>query len=249
MTNARGLTYGIAIGAGLMFLFDPGAGARRRAIFRQKASRTVHEVEAATEMGMRDLEHRTEGLVARLSRRRTREVSDDVLVARIRAELGRVCSHPRAIQVRSKGNGRVELVGTILREEVQHVLDAIDRVSGVEVIEDALEIHDAPGHHPALQGGTIRPERTLFRSPAARMTVGLAGGVMSLLALLKGNPLGLVAGGAVLVGAARSIAHRGGHRRRARPALPRVRPVEPEVQPLREAYPAGSDWSPAAPLG
>ncbi|MDF2696168.1 MAG: hypothetical protein K0S65_4551, partial [Labilithrix sp.] len=237
------LTYGIALGAGLMFLFDPRRGAGRRAIIRQKAASAAHEVEIAAGIGARDLEHRAEGALARLASffglTEPRVVSADVLVARVRAELGRVCSHPRAVDVVAKGDGCIELKGPILGEEVDRVLDAVAHVQGVKLIDAELEVYDAAGDHPALQGPTFRPKRRLFASPASRLFLGIGGAGVCLASLIKGSALGLLAGGAVVVGAARSIAHRGGPR-----ALPPSRTAE--ARGLREAYPAGSEWAPAA---
>ncbi len=62
MSEAKAFGYGIAIGAGAMFLFDPRGGRARRALVRDKSVRVAHEVERAAEVGARDLEHRFEGL-------------------------------------------------------------------------------------------------------------------------------------------------------------------------------------------
>jgi hypothetical protein len=239
MTNARDLTYGIAIGAGLMFLFDPRRGAARRAVIRQKATRAAHEVETAAGIGARDLEHRAEGMAARLTsfiQGHESDVLDDVLVARVRAELGRVCSHPRAIEVLAKGDGHIELKGPILRADVDRVLGTIKHVPGVKTIDDDLEVHPQPDNHPALQGPAMRSKPRLLASPAARFIVGIGGAGACVTSLIKGNTLGLIVGGAILVGSAHSIvSHRG-----RRPLLPR-RPI----RGLREAYPTGSEWAPA----
>jgi len=243
MRDTRAFTYGIALGAGLMFLFDPLRGAARRAGIRQKAMRTAHEVETAAGIGARDLEHRVEGIAARLGRivtGRESNVSGDVLVARVRSELGHVCSHPRAVEVTAKGDGRIELKGPILREDLGRVVDTAAHVPGVTTIDDALEVHDHPQEHPALQGPTLEPKRKLFASPATRFVIGVGGASACALALVKGSALGLVAGVAVVVGAARSILRRGGAR-----ALP----SPPQVKGLREAYPEGSEWAPAEQPG
>ncbi len=62
MSEAKAFGYGIAIGAGAMFLLDPRGGRARRALIRDKSVRVAHEVEEAAEIGARDLEHRFEGL-------------------------------------------------------------------------------------------------------------------------------------------------------------------------------------------
>jgi hypothetical protein len=98
MLNARELTYGIAIGAAAMYLLDLRRGDARLATIRQKATRAADEIESAAGIGARDLEHRASGLVARLSRvfgEHDSDVSDEVLVARVRAKLGH-CARTRA---------------------------------------------------------------------------------------------------------------------------------------------------------
>jgi BON domain len=217
--NARELTYGIAIGAGLMYFLDPRRGNARLATIRQKATRAAHEVEGAARIGARDLEHRASGLAARLQRvfgERESNVSDDVLVARVRAKLGHVCSHPDAIDVAAKGGGCIELKGPILQDEAEQVLSAIQRVRGVRTIDDDLELHERSGDVPGLHGAPVRRRRNRVWTPAARFVAALGATGVGVASLVKGNPVGLIAGGAVALGATRSIAHRGAPRPRAR---------------------------------
>jgi hypothetical protein len=249
MTNARDLTYGIALGAALMALFDPRGGAARRARVRQKAVRAAHEVEAAAGVGARDLEHRAEGIVARFASRlfgKHETVSDEVLVARVRAELGHVCAHPGAIKVIAKGDGCVELKGPILRSELDRVIRAIAHVPGVAAIDDDLEVHAHAADHPALQGppNRTRTRRSFItRNPASRLFFGLGGAGICVASLVKGNPLALVAGAAMMLGTARSILRRGGDGRRAA-SSPSVR-----ARGLPETIPRGADWSPVVVEG
>ncbi len=218
--NARELTYGIAVGAGAMFLLDPRRGDARLATIRQKATRAVRDIESAAGIGARDLEHRASGLAARFSRlfrARDANVSDDVLVARVRAKLGHICSHPDAIDVVPKGGGCVELKGPILQDDVEHVLAAIQRVRGVRTIDDDLEVHERSEDVPALQSSPARRRPKPVFTPATRFVAGLGAVGVCVASLVKGNPVGLLAGGAVALGLARSIRHRGGvQRMRAR---------------------------------
>jgi hypothetical protein len=220
MLNARELTYGIAIGAAAVYFLDPRRADARLATIRQKATRAAHEIESAAGIGARDLEHRASGLVARLSRvfgEHDSDVSDEVLVARVRAKLGHLCSHPDAIEVVPKGGGCVELKGPVLEDEVEHVLSVIQRVPGVRTIDDDLEVHERPDDVPALQSATVRRRRNRTFTPATRFVAGLGAAGVCVASLVKGNPVGLLGGGAVAIGLARSIRHRGGlSTRRAR---------------------------------
>lgn len=210
MRYARGITHGVALGAGLMFLLDPRQGGARRAYVRDKSIRASHELEEAARVGARDLSHRIEGAVARLLTRTEERVSPDVLVARVRARLGHVCTHPHAIQVKSKGDGWIELKGPVLADEKGHVLTAIGHVRGVEEIDDDLEVH-ARADIPALQC-EHRPSRrnALVRlwTPATRLVVGAGAAALAIGSLVLGHPLGVLLGGAGALRIARSIEQR-----------------------------------------
>jgi len=202
MRAAAGMTYGIALGAGLMYLMDPRQGGARRARIRDKSLRAVHEVEHAAIIGSRDLEHRGEGLLAAIRGPR-REVSGDVIVERVRAALGRHCSHPHAISVKATDGGLVELEGPILSADVPDVLHAIAHVPGVAEIDDDLEIHDAPDRVPGLQGPPNHRTRRIRITPATKLIAGLALASTATASLVRGNPLVFAAGGAGILALAR----------------------------------------------
>src|SRR5947208_5065650 len=136
---------GAGIGAVCMYFMDPVRGARRRALLRDTlghASRVTADGLGAT---TRDVSHRIQGTWASTrSRWQPGEVSDDVLVERVRATLGRYVSHPRAIDVYAQ-NGCVELRGKILKREVDRLMYAVRAVTGVREIDNLLEDHDSPG--------------------------------------------------------------------------------------------------------
>jgi osmotically-inducible protein OsmY len=75
---------------------------------------------------------------------------------RIRAELARVVSHPRAIEVSVLHEGCVSLSGPILSSEADAALAAVAGMRGVATVEDNLERHDSAEGVPALQGGYLR---------------------------------------------------------------------------------------------
>jgi hypothetical protein len=245
MKEAQLLTYGIALGAGVMFLLDPRQGGARRALIRDKSLRALHEVEGAAGVGSRDMAHRVEGAVARVRGAvRRDEVDDDVLVARVRAKLGHVCSHPHAIQVSAKGGGCVELKGPMLANEADDVLAAISRVRGVRMIDDDLERHRHADDVPALQGEPVRrPAYVRFWTPAVRLVLGTFAAGMAFTSLLKGSPLGLLAGGGSVLALARSSTRGNPH-----PFQRRARGDGEAVTGLREAYASGSEWSRTEPV-
>jgi len=168
----------LAFGAAAMYLLDPVAGGRRRARIRDKAVWATRKTrDGAAALGC-DLQNRAIGAVAEVRGMLDRTPADDrVIEARVRAELGRVSSHPGAI-VAFSSNGCVVLSGPILASEHDMVLRAINRVRDVCEVIDDLQIHQTADSVPALQGGSIRPGQTWLRgpwSPTAQLAAALAG--------------------------------------------------------------------------
>lgn len=189
----RGLSL-LGLGAGLMYLLDPDRGTSRRALLRDKAIGMADSTADGLEVATRDLSHRAVGLVSDVrSRWNPVEVTDALLVERVRAKLGRWVSHPRAIDVTAE-NGMVTLSGPILRHEVEPMIAALRAVSGVHDVTNALEVHDAPGNVPSLQGGSRRLEVPELQqeewTPAVRLMVGAGGGLLALYGLGRRGMLG-----------------------------------------------------------
>src|SRR4030095_3894924 len=67
------------------------------------------------------------------------------------SKIGRVVSHPAAIEVASQ-DGCVVLSGPVLASEVDPLLSAAQSVQGVCGVENRLEVHEQPGKISALQG-------------------------------------------------------------------------------------------------
>ncbi|HET9251721.1 MAG TPA: BON domain-containing protein [Candidatus Eisenbacteria bacterium] len=149
-------TRGLMLGAGLMYLMDPSEGGRRRARVRDKGVRAWHRSSRVVGKAGRDLRNRARGRIAdAASRLRSGGAPDTVIEERVRARLGRVVSHPGAVEVESIG-GAVTLSGPILRSETQSLIAAVQSVPGVVDVENRLEEHETGEHVPALQGGMSR---------------------------------------------------------------------------------------------
>ena len=171
-------------GAGLMYLFDPDRGKRRRALLRNKAIHISRLANDAAGKTGRDLRNHLRGAAAGLeSVFMTGEVADDVLVARVRSKLGRVVSHPGAIEVKAV-DGLIILTGQILTKEEHPLLDSVIAISGVKNIKNCLELHESAENIPALQGGRRRgfprygPLKTNW-SPTMRLVATAAGGALA----------------------------------------------------------------------
>ena len=176
---------GIGLGAGLMYIFDPDRGRRRRATARDAAHHLANAFDDAVGKTSRDLSNRARGLASELnSIFRCEEADDDVVTERIRSKLGRAVSHPHAIQV-AVNQGRVTLSGQILPSEVDQLLKRVWSVRGVTGVENRLEAHERAGGVSSLQGGTPHTGETpeLMQSnwsPGIRFLVGIGGGALTL---------------------------------------------------------------------
>ncbi|HYN13532.1 MAG TPA: SRPBCC family protein [Burkholderiales bacterium] len=175
------LLIGGALGALAMYFLDGQSGRRRRARTRDQLA----HVASARRLFQRE------------------DVSDEVLVERVRAALGRVVSQPHAIEV-AASSGHVRLDGPILSHEVRALIRAVRRVAGVRSLDDRLTVYSDPEHLSSLQGGVPRGGRRFEPlqenwSPAARLLVGALGaGLMvtgSRAWRLRGSLLGLAGGG------------------------------------------------------
>jgi uncharacterized membrane protein len=192
---------GAALGAAVMYIFDPDKGRRRRALLRDQLVSGANHLDDALEVIARDLVHRAQGVLANARSAVAREqVSDEVLVERVRSKLGRIVSHPGAIDV-MVNQGQVSLRGPVLKDEHRDLIEGVRAVRGVIDIEDQLEVHKTAEGIPALQGGRRRAgdRFELLQenwAPAARALVGTAGGALILHALRTRNPLGLLMAGA-----------------------------------------------------
>ena len=199
-----------AFGAAAMYVLDPDKGGRRRALVRDKAQSVVTDTRDAIGVAARDATHRIEGLRARGRRFLTSApVPDDLqLIERVRARLGRLVSHPHAIQV-GANNGRVTLSGPVLKYEAQRLLDAIRTVWGVLEVEDRLVVHDNAESISSLQNGAGKPDaRSEFVhdkwAPAIRVAAMLSGTVLALLGMRQRS-----LAGCALIGAGLALTLRG----------------------------------------
>jgi uncharacterized membrane protein len=205
------ILFGSALGALAMYFMDPQQGRRRRARTRDKAVHASRVLNEAGKVTARDTVHRARGVWA--STRRllaTEPVGDEVLVGRVRAELGRFVSHSHAIEVAAEG-GHVTLSGPILAEEVRPLLRHVRRVPGVRAVSDRLTVHEDGSHVSALQGGHPAPGSRFELmqenwSPAARLAVGSFGaGLMASALRVRGTGLCAllgITGGALVARAA-----------------------------------------------
>lgn len=172
---------GAAAGSVLTYFLDPARGRRRRAMVRDKLVHAAHETTEESQTVARDAQHRAAGFRARLTRPLRRESpTAPRLEERVRAELGRWCSHSGAIDVAVR-DGAVTLSGPVLVEEVDNVRKAVGGVRGVETLEDRLQVYETARDIPGIQGqdGPRPGPRPAYLqevwSPTARLLAILGG--------------------------------------------------------------------------
>lgn len=180
LMNSRDLLIGASIGATVAYMLDPNGGSRRRAMARDKVVRASRKTRDGLDATARDLANRSRGVAAATrSRLGRQEVDDTILIERVRAKLGRVCSHPHAIDVEADG-GDVTLRGPILANEVNRLLAVAAGVRGVQSVTNELEPHETADGVPSLQGeGRVAgPALDIMQrnwAPATQALVAVAG--------------------------------------------------------------------------
>jgi hypothetical protein len=201
---------GMALGAAGAFLFDPQQGRRRRALLRDKVAHGMREGREFGDAAAKDLRARAQGAVAQVRALRGGPATDDVLIGRVRAKLGRYVAHRRAIHVAAQ-EGIVRLTGDVLAGEHPALIRALRSVPGVRDVDDRLDVHPSADGVSSLQGGLTPSGEPLELlqarwAPGTRAVVGGAGALLVLYALVRGGVLGVAAlgGGAALLARARA---------------------------------------------
>src|SRR5262249_7308773 len=150
-------TLGAAVlAATAMYWFDPSSGRRRRARFGDQAQHVVRKVGRGLDASARDIAHRIQGFTAKARAAFDGAPAEDHGVAeRVRSALGRVVSHPGAIEVVVE-SGRVRLKGAVLAKEVPALMRAVRSARGAEGVDDQLAIYESARFISSLQGGRER---------------------------------------------------------------------------------------------
>lgn len=213
MANKAAVFLSAGLGAGLMYLFDPDRGRRRRALASDQLERATRKAADALDMTSKDVINRSRGMRANVRSWFSMgpEATDEVVGKRVRATIGRAVTHPSSIEVRVR-NGRVTLGGPILAHEVSPLLRQVWRVRGIVDVEDQLERHSESGNIPGLQGEPAPRvgSRISFMqtnwSPTTRLVAGTMGGIAVGYGVSRRSPLGILAGlgGALLFARAAS---------------------------------------------
>lgn len=204
---------GAALGAAAMYLADPDRGRRRRAVAADKVRSMAGKASDALDVATRDMGNRIQGLRAQTSRalahRGAEAVDEETMVARVRKEIGRAVTHPRAVKVDAQ-QSRITLYGHVLAHEKPQLLDCVRSVSGITDIQDHLQTHESAAGIPSLQGeGRARRSTPALMQetwpPALRAVAAVGGGALGLYGIIRRTPAAAAAATVGLGLIARSI--------------------------------------------
>jgi osmotically-inducible protein OsmY len=141
------LLTGIAIGSGLMYLFDQRMGNRRRAVARDKALSLARQSGVVAGKTFRHIRNRLQGALAAATQgvAESGVVSDRKLSDRIRSTIGRVIQTPHAVDL-AVHEGRVTLRGVLKPHEAGLIVGAIEKIPGVRSVDNQVVdlSHEAP---------------------------------------------------------------------------------------------------------
>lgn len=144
MKRLKWFIIGASTGLVAGYFLDPSIGRRRRAQFNDRRMRLQKNLAWYIERQARNLNNHVRGFISELTRP-NQAPSDDILIQRIRAEMGHKVRNVKSIEVIAE-NGEVTLKGPILAEEVDRLYNCVRNVPGVTRVINELNIHHTPDH-------------------------------------------------------------------------------------------------------
>jgi hypothetical protein len=150
---------GLAAGALAMYYLDGRAGARRRALVRDKLVAAGHEACDLAEAKGRRAIGKLRGIAAtRHLDRQTRSIpnSDEQLHERIRSRLGRLVTYPKSVEVHVE-HGHVRMKGHVLTAEEPGLTREVGHMAGVRSVHSELVCHERARSIADLEGRARQP--------------------------------------------------------------------------------------------
>lgn len=149
---------GAALGAAVMYIADPDAGSRRRALVRNQVIRAGKRSARFLWQQACDARNRAWGAIQeRRARIREGLVDDRTLEQRVRAQIGHVLSHPGSVEVEAR-DGQVRVHGPVLVGEADKIRRRLEKTRGVRACDLQVHEHESQANIPGLQGES-RAER------------------------------------------------------------------------------------------
>jgi len=154
LSDSAMLISGAAIGALATYVFDGVSGRRRRAMARDKALHFAKRLQWFAGRRAQDLRNRAVGSFAEMRsqmRDAERRFDDQVLEARVRAQLGHATSHSGALEVRVE-EGCAVISGPVLIGERDKIADRLRKTRGIRDVDMRVTEHASKEGIPGLQG-------------------------------------------------------------------------------------------------
>ena len=132
---------GAAAGARLMYLLDPDRGRSRRARLRDRIGGGIHFLQRHANKQARNLGHHLIGGLHEIRsfiRDRASHIDEDILLDRVRAQLGRDVQHMRMLELSLK-NGRVVVEGPVMHGETEKIRKKLRKIRGVRDCDVRVE--------------------------------------------------------------------------------------------------------------
>ena len=175
-----------AAGAGLYF-FDPEAGSKRRSKLMKDSKKLMAAAKHETTKSLRDAGHHMFGGIACcVSRIRSEQATDEVIVERVRSRMGRVVAHPHPIKVVSD-EGIVTLWGPVAKDELLPLLYKVKATPGVKEIQNHLTTYRSQEKTETVPG---KKTGEIKWGPFKRLLIGVAGATAAAYGLYKKNAFG-----------------------------------------------------------
>jgi osmotically-inducible protein OsmY len=146
MKDVLGRLGWFAAGALALYYLDPQLGAQRRALLKDLVAGGF--AQGAERAQARNQQRRRRQAYHRVPQADAR--SDSLLREQIQQRLGRLVSHPRAIDVQVE-NGQVRLSGDVLTQERDGLLLQVQQMAGVQKLVNAMTAHDSPAELATLE--------------------------------------------------------------------------------------------------
>lgn len=137
----RKMIVGTLGSAALMYLMDPEKGNERRAKLRDQFTKFMNQATVKTESLIEQISDRAQGAAAEVKQQlSTDEVSDEVMVARVRSAMGHVLTNAHEVEVMAN-QGLITLTGSVPGAEAETLISTIKALPGVHCVENRLEAY------------------------------------------------------------------------------------------------------------
>ena len=140
--HKRKMIMGTLGSAALMYLMDPEKGEQRRLTLREQFGKFMNQATTKTEALIGQISDRAQSVAAEATLKlSTEEVSDEVMVARVRSAMGHVLTNAHEVEVLAK-QGLITLTGSVPSAETETLISTIKALPGVHGVENRLEAYE-----------------------------------------------------------------------------------------------------------